>query len=364
MATSTSKKADIGVIGLAVMGQNLILNINDNGFKVVAFNRTVSKVQEFVAKHPDILPASSIREFVDRLSLPRKALLMVKAGQAVDEFVEQLLELLEPGDIIIDGGNSHYLDTERRCKRTMEKGVHFVGCGISGGEEGARYGPSIMPGGSVEAWHAIAPILTAIAAKVAVHDRKSEPIHRMDFKVPCCAWLGERGAGHFVKMVHNGIEYGDMQLIAEAYHLLSSFTDLNSSQIAKVFHKWNNEELNSFLIEITARIFEVKDSKGQAIVQNIRDCAGQKGTGKWTINSALELGFPTTLIAEAVFARGLSSLKQERQNVSTFYPKQQVALVDDESKFLEDLKKVNDWKLIFRHCMHQKLFHMHRALCF
>jgi 6-phosphogluconate dehydrogenase len=326
--------ADIGVIGLAVMGQNLILNMNDHGFTVAAYNRTVSKVHDFIngpAKSTKIIGCESLEEFISSLKSPKKVMLMVKAGSPVDDFIEALIPLLGKGDIIIDGGNSHFQDTTRRFNYLAGKGIEFVGCGISGGEEGARHGPSIMPGGSLEAFSLLAPIFTAIAARAP------------KLNIPCCSYVGEAGAGHFVKMVHNGIEYGDMQLIAEAYHLLKLAAGLSSSEISQVFSKWNKEELDSFLIEITAQIFKTTDEKdGTAIVEKIRDCAGQKGTGKWTVNSSLDLGIPTTLITEAVFARGLSSLKDERITISKVFPPSNYSPLNSNEKqqFIEDIKKV------------------------
>ena len=325
-----NETADIAVIGLAVMGQNLILNMADHGFKVVAFNRTTSKTHEFVngaGKHPNILPADTLEQLLSLLKRPRKIMLMVKAGQPVDDFIALLKPLLQPGDILIDGGNSHYLDSTKRCSDLEKAGIHFVGCGVSGGEEGARYGPSIMPGGSQEAFAKLAPIFTSIAARAP------------KLNVPCCAWVGEAGAGHFVKMVHNGIEYGDMQLIAESYHLLMSVLNLTTGpKLAQVFEEWNKGELDSFLIEITANILKVEDGKGVPLVEKIRDCAGQKGTGKWTVNASLDLGIPTTLITEAVFARGLSSLKPERIEASKLYPEERKV---DISITVDDIKSVN-----------------------
>ncbi|XP_020902924.1 6-phosphogluconate dehydrogenase, decarboxylating [Exaiptasia diaphana] len=299
------QQADIALIGLAVMGQNLILNMNDHGFVVCAFNRTVEKVDHFLAneaKGTNIIGAHSMEEMVSKLKKPRRVMLLVKAGAAVDTFIEKLLPLLEPGDIIIDGGNSEYKDSIRRCKNLQENGILFVGSGVSGGEEGARYGPSLMPGGSEQAWAHIKPIFQAIAAKVG-----SEP---------CCDWVGGDGSGHFVKMVHNGIEYGDMQLCCEAYHLMKDALGMTADEISKVFDEWNKGELDSFLIEITKNILAYKDTDGAPLLEKIRDSAGQKGTGKWTAISALEYGIPVTLIGESVFARCLSSLKDERVHAS------------------------------------------------
>jgi 6-phosphogluconate dehydrogenase len=302
-------EADIGLIGLAVMGQNLVLNLNDHGYKVAVFNRTVSKVDEFLggsAKGTHVRGSHSLKDFIKQLKRPRKVMLMVKAGSAVDDLIEECLPFLEKGDILIDGGNSLYTDTERRVKELAEKGILFLGVGVSGGEEGARHGPSIMPGGNPAAWPHLKPIFQAIAAKASDGS-------------PCCDWVGEGGAGHYVKMVHNGIEYGDMQLIAEAYHLLRDLACCSASEMEQIFAQWNQGELKSYLIEITAQIFGKKDGDGTLLLDKILDVAGQKGTGKWTGISALELGIPVTLIAESVFARYLSSLKGERMEASVLY---------------------------------------------
>jgi 6-phosphogluconate dehydrogenase len=306
MENNTNGVSDIGVIGLAVMGQNLILNMNDHGIKVTAFNRTVSKVDDFLAKEAagtEVIGARSIEELVTSLKKPRRVMLMVKAGDPVDQTIESLLSHLESGDIIIDGGNSLYTDTERRLKFVEEKGLLYVGTGVSGGEEGARHGPSIMPGGSPDAWPHVKDIFQSIAAKASDG-------------TPCCDWVGEGGAGHYVKMVHNGIEYGDMQLIAEAYSLIRQQLDLSNDEIADIFSKWNEGELDSYLIEITATILRFKDVDGEPIVDKIQDSAGQKGTGKWTIISSAELGQPVSVIAEAVYSRCLSALKSERVDAS------------------------------------------------
>lgn len=298
-------KADIGLIGLAVMGQNLVMNMNDHGFTVAVFNRTTSKVDEFMegpAKGSKVIPTHSIEEFIQKLKRPRRVMLMVKAGGPVDEFIETLLPHLEKGDIIIDGGNSLYTDTNRRVRDLKVKGIIFIGTGISGGEEGARHGPSIMPGGNPDGWPHVKDIFQSIAAKVDGE--------------PCCDWVGDEGAGHYVKMVHNGIEYGDMQLIGEAYDLLRRGLKLNVEELAKTFTAWNQEELNSYLIEITAAIFKHVDSDGKPLLDKILDCAGQKGTGKWAGINALDMGIPLTLIVEAVFARCLSSIKEERVEAS------------------------------------------------
>jgi 6-phosphogluconate dehydrogenase len=299
--------ADIALIGLAVMGQNIVLNMNDHGYVVAVYNRTTSKVDEFLAneaKGTKVIGAHSLEELVGQLKRPRRIMLLVKAGKPVDEFINNLVPLLEKGDIIIDGGNSHYPDTVRRYQELKEKGILFVGSGVSGGEEGARHGPSLMPGGAPEAWPHIRAIFQSIAAKV-------------DGGVPCCDWVGESGAGHFVKMVHNGIEYGDMQLISEAYQLLSAGLGLDNPKLADAFNKWNEGELDSYLIEITSKIFTFKDTDGSYLVDHILDAAGQKGTGKWTVDAGLDLGAPVTLISEAVFARMISSLKEERVAASS-----------------------------------------------
>lgn len=297
-----SATADIGVIGLAVMGQNLVLNMNDKGFTVAVYNRTTSKVDRFIegeAKGTRVVGTHSLEELVQSLKAPRRILLMVKAGKPVDMTIDSLVPLLEKGDIIIDGGNSHYDDTTRRCKALAEKGLYFVGCGVSGGEEGARHGPSMMPGGHKEAWPHLKAIFQSTSAKV-------------EDGTPCCDWVGEDGAGHFVKMVHNGIEYGDMQLICEAYDLMNHLLGMSADQMSDVFASWNRGVLDSYLIEITRDILAYKDEDGAPVVDKILDKAGQKGTGKWTGISALDLGIPLTLIAEAVFSRCLSALKDER----------------------------------------------------
>ncbi len=302
MENNTNEVADIGVIGLAVMGQNLILNMNDHGFKVAAFNRTVEKVDAFLsseAKDTNIIGFHTIEEFVASLKKPRRVMLMVKAGEPVDQTIQTLIPLLEAGDIIIDGGNSLFTDTERRMKDVEANGLLYVGTGVSGGEEGARHGPSIMPGGSPAAWPHVKDIFQAIAAKV-------------NDSSPCCDWVGEGGAGHYVKMVHNGIEYGDMQLIAEAYNLLSTYVGLNNDEMSEVFANWNKGDLDSYLIQITSEILAYKDENGEAIIDKIQDTAGQKGTGKWTVISSAELGQPVSLITEAVYARCISALKDAR----------------------------------------------------
>ncbi len=304
-------KADIGMIGLAVMGENLVLNMESKGFSAAVFNRSADKTDNFIngrAKGKNIFPAYSVAELCQKLQTPRKIMMMVKAGNAVDEMIGQLLPHLQPGDVIIDGGNSHYSDTERRVRELAEKDILFVGSGVSGGEEGALNGPSLMPGGNSKAWSIIEPIFKKIAA-VAPDGS------------PCCEWIGEGGAGHFVKMVHNGIEYSDMQLIAEAYLILHTLHDFSANELADIFRSWNKGPLESYLIEITAQILETKDSEtGRPILDIIMDKAGQKGTGLWTSEAALQLGVPANTIAEAVFARSISSQKTERLHASELYP--------------------------------------------
>ncbi|CAA94380.1 6-phosphogluconate dehydrogenase, decarboxylating [Caenorhabditis elegans] len=324
-------EADIAVIGLAVMGQNLILNMNDHGFTVCAFNRTVKLVDDFLAneaKGTKIIGAHSIEEMCKKLKRPRRVMMLIKAGTPVDMMIDAIVPHLEEGDIIIDGGNSEYTDSNRRSEQLAAKGIMFVGCGVSGGEEGARFGPSLMPGGNPKAWPHLKDIFQKIAAK-----SNGEP---------CCDWVGNAGSGHFVKMVHNGIEYGDMQLIAEAYHLLSKAVELNHDQMAEVLDDWNKGELESFLIEITANILKYRDEQGEPIVPKIRDSAGQKGTGKWTCFAALEYGLPVTLIGEAVFARCLSALKDERVRASKQLPRPQVSpdtVVQDKRVFIKQISK-------------------------
>jgi len=320
--------ADIGLIGLAVMGQNLVLNMNDHGYTVAVFNRTVSKVDKFIegpAADTQVIGTHSIEEFISTLKRPRKVMLMVKAGEAVDAFIETLLPHLEPGDIIIDGGNSHFPDTERRCKELDEKGILFLGTGISGGEEGARHGPSMMPGGNPKAWPHVKEIFQSIAAKAEGR--------------PCCDWVGEGGAGHYVKMVHNGIEYGDMQLICEAYSLLRTGLGLDCDELAAIFDEWNKGELNSYLIEITSQILRVRDSDGQPLIDKIADRAGQKGTGKWTVMSAADIGAPVTLIGEAVFARCLSAMQALRIEASHHFTGPTPSFEGDKAEFIEEVRK-------------------------
>lgn len=322
-------KADIGLIGLAVMGENLVMNMESKGFTVSVFNRTLDKVTNFVegrAKDKNIIGTYSLEEFAASLKRPRKVMLMVKAGNPVDQFIDMLLPHLEEGDIIIDGGNSHFPDTIRRVKYVEEKGLYYVGTGVSGGEEGALLGPSIMPGGSPQAWEHVKPILQAIAAKV-------------EDGSPCCDWVGEGGAGHFVKMVHNGIEYGDMQLICEAYNLMKDLLGMSADEMHEVFKEWNEGELDSYLIEITRDILAFKDEDGEPIVDKILDTAGQKGTGKWTAIEALDQGIPLTLIGEAVFARCLSALKEERVAASKVLSGPAVDFTADKKEFIEDIRK-------------------------
>ncbi len=321
-------QADIGLIGLAVMGENLILNMESKGFTVACFNRTTSKVDEFLAgraKGKNIIGCHSIAELAAALQKPRKVMLMVKAGQAVDDFIELLLPHLEAGDIIIDGGNSNFNDTTRRTKYVESKGLLYIGTGVSGGEEGALLGPSIMPGGSPAAWPHVKPIFQ----KIAAHTKEGEP---------CCDWVGENGAGHFVKMVHNGIEYGDMQMICETYQLMKDGLGLSNEEMHKIFAQWNRGALDSYLIEITRDILGYKDEEGRPVVDLILDTAGQKGTGKWTVIAALDAGQPLTLIAEAVFARCLSAIKEERVAASKKLAGPGAKFRGNKKEFVEDLK--------------------------
>ena len=323
------KKADIGLIGLAVMGENLVMNMESKGFTVAVYNRTVEKVDKFTqgrAAGKNIIGCHSLKEFADNLEKPRKAFIMVKAGAAVDSMIEQLLEVFEEGDIIIDGGNSHFPDTIRRTQYVESKGLLYVGTGVSGGEEGALNGPSLMPGGSPSAWPYVKPIFQGICAKV-------------EDGSPCCDWVGENGAGHFVKMVHNGIEYGDMQLICETYQMMKDGLGLSNDEMSSVFAAWNKTELDSYLIEITSDILAYKDEEGEYVVDKILDTAGQKGTGKWTAVSALDEGVPLTLIGEAVFARCLSAIKDERVSASKVYPKEIPAYDGDKAEMLENMRK-------------------------
>ncbi|HEY5442857.1 MAG TPA: decarboxylating NADP(+)-dependent phosphogluconate dehydrogenase [Candidatus Saccharimonadales bacterium] len=329
MAETSEPTADIAIIGLAVMGQNLIMNMNDHGFTVVAFNRTVSKVGDFLAneaKGSKVIGAHSIEEMVAQLKRPRRVMLMVKAGDPVDQTIEHLLPHLEAGDIIIDGGNSLFTDTERRLKEVEAKGLLYIGTGVSGGEDGARHGPSIMPGGSPDAWPYVKDIFQSIAAKV-------------EDGSPCCEWVGEGGAGHYVKMVHNGIEYGDMQLIGEAYQLMKDRLGLSTADMAAVFADWNKGELDSFLIQITAEILAYQDEDGQPLVDKILDTAGQKGTGKWTVISSADLGQPVSLITEAVYARVVSALKDQRLAAAKELKGPDGSFEGDKSAFTEQIRQ-------------------------
>jgi len=322
-------QADIGLIGLAVMGENLILNMESKGFTVACYNRTVEKVDKFIAgraKGKRIIGTHSVEELVAALKKPRKVMLMVKAGAAVDDFIEKLLPHLDDGDIIIDGGNSHFPDTIRRTATVESKGKLYIGTGVSGGEEGALTGPSLMPGGSPAAWPHVKPIFQTIAAKT-------------DDGEPCCDWVGEDGAGHFVKMVHNGIEYGDMQMICETYQLMREGLGMSNDEMHAVFAEWNTGELNSYLIEITRDILAVKDEEGRYVIDLILDTAGQKGTGKWTAIEALDLGQPLTLIGEAVFARCLSALKEERVAASKVLAGPSTRFTGDRKAFVADLRQ-------------------------
>jgi 6-phosphogluconate dehydrogenase len=322
-------KADIGLIGLAVMGQNLVLNMDDHGFTVAVFNRTVSRVDDFIngnAKGTKVIGTHSIEELVSALKRPRRVMLLVKAGQPVDDFIELLIPHLEESDIIIDGGNSNYHDTIRRTQYVESKGLRYIGTGVSGGEEGARHGPSIMPGGSPGAWPHVKPIFQAVAAKV-------------DDGTPCCDWVGENGAGHYVKMVHNGIEYGDMQLICESYYLMKAALGLSHDEMHRVFAEWNRGKLDSYLIEITRDILGFRDENGEPLVEKILDTAGQKGTGKWTAVSALDMGIPLTLIAEAVLARFLSALKADRVAASKVLIGPKPVFGGDREAFVNDIRE-------------------------
>lgn len=322
------KLSDIGLIGLAVMGENLVLNMESNGHQVSVFNRSTERVKNFVegrAKGKNIVGTYSLEELVNSLERPRKIMMMIKAGKPVDLTIDALLPLLDKGDVIIDGGNTHFPDTNRRIKHVEEKGIHYIGTGVSGGEEGALLGPSIMPGGSKEAWPLVKPIFQSIAAKV-------------EDGTPCCDWVGEDGAGHFVKMVHNGIEYGDMQLINEAYHIMKEVLGMSADEMHLVFKEWNEGPLDSYLIEITRDIFAYKDEDGEPLVEKILDTAGQKGTGKWTAVTAMDLGSPLTLIAESVFSRFLSAQKEERVEASKILNGPKVEFKGDKKAFLKDLE--------------------------
>ncbi len=332
LTVMSDKKCDFGLIGLAVMGENLALNVESRGYSVAVFNRTVSKVDAFMAGRAagkNFVGTHSLEELVQSLATPRKVMLMVKAGAAVDDFIEQLIPLLAPGDIIIDGGNTHFSETERRTKYVESKGLLYIGTGVSGGEEGALKGPSIMPGGSPDAWPTVKPIFQAISAKVGPNN-----------DIPCCEWIGPRGAGHYVKMVHNGIEYGDMQLICEAYWMLRNALELSNDEIYDVFAEWNQGDLDSYLIEITRDIFSVKDPEGDGhLVDKILDTAGAKGTGKWMSQLALDLGVPSTLVTEAVYARCLSAMKDARVRASKALRGPSAKFRGDRQKFIEEIRQ-------------------------
>jgi 6-phosphogluconate dehydrogenase len=322
-------KADIGLWGLAVMGENLVLNMESKGFTVAVYNRTMEKTKQFAdgrAKDKNIIPTYEVKEFIDSLAKPRKVMIMVKAGKPVDMVIDQIIPFMVKGDIIIDGGNSHFPDTIRRTKEVEEKGLLYIGTGVSGGEEGALLGPSIMPGGSPKAWPEVKPIFQKIAAQTTAGE-------------PCCDWVGENGAGHFVKMVHNGIEYGDMQMICETYQMMRQGLDMTNQEMQAVFADWNEGELDSYLIEITRDILAYKDEDGNEVLDLILDTAGQKGTGKWTAIAALDLGQPLTLIGEAVFARCLSALKDERVHSSEILTGPNEKFKGDKRKFVKDLKQ-------------------------
>ncbi len=323
------KKADIGLVGLAVMGENLVLNMESKGFTVAVYNRTTEKVDNFVSgrgKDKNIIGTRNLQELVDSLEKPRKIMIMVKAGQPVDDFIDQIIPYLDKGDVLIDGGNTHFPDTNRRTAYLENQGFLYIGTGVSGGEEGALKGPSIMPGGSKAAWPLVKDIFLKIAAKV-------------DDGTPCCDWVGEDGAGHFVKMVHNGIEYGDMQLICEAYQIMKDMLGMTADQMHEVFKAWNESELDSYLIEITRDILAYKDEDGKPMVDKILDTAGQKGTGKWTAVSALDLGIPLTLIGESFFARCLSAQKSERVEASKILKGPEPEFTGDKVEFVEDLRQ-------------------------
>ena len=323
-----ARKADIGLIGLAVMGENLVINMASKGFRVAVYNRTIEKVRDFAqnrGKELNIVPCESLAALCEAVARPRKIMMMVRAGAAVDALIEQLLPLLDPGDVIIDGGNTHYTDTQRRLELVERKGLLYVGMGVSGGEEGALKGPSLMPGGSAAAWPLIAPIFQSISAQVDGQ--------------PCCNWVGCGGAGHFVKMVHNGIEYGDMQLICEAYQLMKTYLNMSADDMRNAFEQWNTTELESYLIQITRDIFGYRDAQGKPLVESILDVAGQKGTGKWAAVAALDESVPLTLIGEAVFARYLSSMKEEREHASVQLAGVCPKFVGDRAAFVEQIRQ-------------------------
>lgn len=340
------KKANIGLIGLAVMGENLALNMESKGFTVAVYNRTAEKVDKFIEKTAgkNFIGCHSMEELMETLEKPRMVFMMVKAGKAVDELIESLIPIMENGDIIIDGGNSQHNDTTRRTEYVESKGLLYVGTGVSGGEEGALRGPSLMPGGSREAWEHVKPIFQSICAKTSDGS-------------PCCDWVGEKGAGHFVKMIHNGIEYGDMQLICEAYQLMRDGLGMTNDEMQKVFSDWNNTELKSYLIEITADILGYKAENGESTLNMILDCAGQKGTGKWTSITALEEGIPLTLISEAVFARCLSAQKDERIKASGIFEKAIPQFEGDREEFIEDIRKALYASKIISYAQGYELMH-------
>jgi 6-phosphogluconate dehydrogenase len=323
------QKADIGLIGLAVMGENLVLNMESKGYTVAVYNRTTEKVDRFIngrGRGKNFIGTHSIQEFMDALERPRKVMLLVKAGKPVDDFIEQIIPFLDEGDIIIDGGNSHFPDTIRRTKYVESKGLLYIGTGVSGGEEGALLGPSMMPGGSEKAWPYIKDVFQSVSAKV--EDGSA-----------CADWVGSDGAGHFVKMVHNGIEYGDMQLISEAYMIMKNLLGMTADEMHEVFKEWNQGELDSYLIEITADILKYKDEDGSPLVEKILDTAGQKGTGKWTAIASLDLGVPLTLIAESVFARALSFQKEERVEASKILSGPEIQFSGDKKEFIENIRQ-------------------------
>ena len=322
------KKADIGMIGMAVMGENLSMNMERHGYTVAVHDVWEGVVEKFIegrGKGKNFIPTYSFEELVENLEKPRVIMMMIRAGSPVDETIDKLLPLLEPGDILIDGGNSHFPDTQRRCKKVEEAGMLYIGTGVSGGAEGALIGPSMMPGGSPAAWERVKPILQDICAKV-------------DDGSPCCDWVGEDGAGHFVKMVHNGIEYGDMELICEAYQIMKNYLGMTCDEMHEVFAKWNTEELDSYLIEITRDILAYKDTDGEPIVEKILDTAGQKGTGKWTAIASLDEGVPLTLIGEAVYSRCLSAIKEERVEASKILTGPTPKFEGDREAFINDIK--------------------------
>ncbi len=359
--------SDIGLVGLAVMGQNLALNIADHGFKISVYNRTTSKTDEFVAENPDtpggLVGCHTLEDFVASLKRPRKIIILVKAGGPTDAVINGLVPLLEEGDIVIDGGNAYWIDTIRREKELTEKGLRFIGSGVSGGEEGARFGPSLMPGGTPEAWEHLKPIWEAVAAKVDPETGKelegAAPGKPVQGGVPCTAYIGENGAGHYVKMVHNGIEYGDMQMICEAYDLMRNLLGMSAPEMAEIFKKWNTGILNSFLIEITGEVLAQKDpATGKDFVDIVLDTAGQKGTGKWTSISALDMGTAAPTIAEAVFARCLSAVKEERVAASKILSGPSSSFVGDREELIQ---AIHDALYCSKICSYAQGFQLMRA---